>query len=587
MTTTPTNPTASPSNVRGSVVAGIYARYSCEKQDDTSLEDQIRRCREEALRRGLIIDERHIYTDAAISGLDDDRPGYRQLMSAWSSAALHVVLVDEFSRLSRDPLEQARLMKKLDQHARMRLITVDGVDTKDSDWQLRLGIQGVIAQHESRRIRHRVERGMRGQLERGYMLAAPPLGYMLKRELDASGNRIGTYWVIDEDKAAIVREVYARRASGESMHQIAAWLNAEGVPCGRAAKSALGGFWRPSRIKQLLDNTIYRGVFTWHGSTTHVAKCRARGVEPDVQEYARPALRLVSDELWWKCHDKVVSRSGYGGGRYALSGLMSCGCCGGTLALTSVLKRQSAYCPACTLAKAANGEEDRLTATVRVVGIQLMLTKALQHFMSEPFLAAFQDSLRQLLTGDKRQELEDAQRRLAELLRTQERFSRLLGQISDDDPVLEQRYQEAREKVLRAQARVAELQGQTVVLDERALHAQLAADPVKLLAQLWEAKLPPHEVRAVLHGLFPSIVLVTKRRRYQAVFHIRFAPGVALAQASGTPVLSTRECEAWFSLRYMPAHGTGAQAYWEVEVLQNPHQVGSGDLVEASGTIAT
>ncbi|MES5985985.1 recombinase family protein, partial [Cutibacterium acnes] len=128
---------------RNNTVA-LPVQASVEKQDDTSLDDQIRRCREEALRQGLIVDEQHIYTDAAISGLDDDRPGYRQMMSAWASGALHVVLVDEFSRLSRDPLEQARLMKKLEQHARMRLVTVDGVDTKDSDWQLRLGIQGVI-----------------------------------------------------------------------------------------------------------------------------------------------------------------------------------------------------------------------------------------------------------------------------------------------------------------------------------------------------------------------------------------------------------------------------------------------------------
>jgi len=576
--------------VRGSVVVGIYARYSCEKQDDTSLEDQIRRCREEALRRGLIVDEQHIYTDAAISGLDDDRPGYRQMMNAWLSGAVQVMLADEFSRLSRDPLEQARLMQKLEQNARMRLITVDGVDTKDSDWQLRLGIQGVIAQHESRRIRYRVERGMRGQLERGYMLAAPPLGYTLKRELDATGNHIGTYWLIDEDKAAIVREVYARRAAGESMHQIAAWLNAEGVPCGRAAKTPMGGFWRPSRIKQLLDNTIYRGVFTWHGSTTHKAKCQARGVEPDVQEYARPALRLVSDELWWKCRDKAVSRSGYGGGRYALSGLMSCGCCGGTLALTSELKRQSAYCPACTVAKSANGEKDRLTGTVRVVGIQRMLTQALRYFMSGPFLEAFRASLRQLLTGDKRQELDNAQRRLAELSRAQERFSRLLGQISDDDPVLERRYQETREKVQQAKARVAQLQSQTAAVDEKALQAQLAADPVTLLDKLWETELPPHEVRSVLHGLFPSIVFVTKRGRYQAVFRIRFAPGVALAQATATTVLSTRECEGWFLLTYVPAHGTGAEAYWTVDVLQQPQEsgeAGSGKDVESPITPAS
>ena len=578
-----TKPSTTPTHVpgvRGSIVVGIYARYSCEKQDDTSLEDQIRRCKEEALRRGLIVDSAHIYTDAALSGLDDERPGYREMMNAWLAGTIDVMLVDEFSRLSRDALEQAKLMKMLEQHPRMRLITVDGVDTRDQDWQLRLGIQGVLAQHESRRIRHRVVRGMRGQLERGYMLAAPPLGYKLKREFDATDNHIGTTWLIDEEQAAIVREIYQRRAAGESMNQIAAWLNEQGVPCGRPAKTALGGFWRPSRVRQLLQNTIYRGVFTWHGSSTYQAQCRVRGVDPDIREYARPALRLVSDELWWKCNDNAVSRSGYGGGRYALSGLMSCGCCGGTLALTSVLKRQSAYCPACTIAKSANGEKNRLTGTVRVVGIQRMLTHALGYFMSGPSLEAFRDSLRQLLTGDKRQELDNAQRRLAELTRTQERFSRLLGQISDDDPVLERRYQETREKVQQAKARVAQLQSEAAAIDEKALQAQLAANPVTLLDKLWDTELPPHEVRSVLHGLFPSILFVTKRGRYAAVFRIRFSPGVALAQATGTAVLSTQECEGWFLLTYIPAHGTGAKAYWTVDVLQAPREQGDANSGE-------
>ncbi len=88
-------PSTTPGAVRGSIVVGIYARYSCDKQDDTSLEDQIRRCREAALRLGLIVDEQHIYTDSALSGLDDERPGYRRLLAAWFSGALQVVLVDE------------------------------------------------------------------------------------------------------------------------------------------------------------------------------------------------------------------------------------------------------------------------------------------------------------------------------------------------------------------------------------------------------------------------------------------------------------------------------------------------------------
>ena len=48
----------------------IYARYSCDKQNETSLEDQIRRCTELAQRHGWSISQDLIYTDAAASGTE-------------------------------------------------------------------------------------------------------------------------------------------------------------------------------------------------------------------------------------------------------------------------------------------------------------------------------------------------------------------------------------------------------------------------------------------------------------------------------------------------------------------------------------
>lgn len=40
--------------------AGIYARYSDDKQSDTSIEDQVRCCQELAQRHGLTVLDEHI-----------------------------------------------------------------------------------------------------------------------------------------------------------------------------------------------------------------------------------------------------------------------------------------------------------------------------------------------------------------------------------------------------------------------------------------------------------------------------------------------------------------------------------------------
>jgi DNA invertase Pin-like site-specific DNA recombinase len=49
----------------------VYSRYSTDRQDARSIDDQVRRCRQFAVARGYeIVDE---YADAAISGAHTER----------------------------------------------------------------------------------------------------------------------------------------------------------------------------------------------------------------------------------------------------------------------------------------------------------------------------------------------------------------------------------------------------------------------------------------------------------------------------------------------------------------------------------
>ena len=46
----------------------IYARYSSDLQRPSSIEDQVRQCREAAARNGWVVADEYIRSDAAISG---------------------------------------------------------------------------------------------------------------------------------------------------------------------------------------------------------------------------------------------------------------------------------------------------------------------------------------------------------------------------------------------------------------------------------------------------------------------------------------------------------------------------------------
>lgn len=551
----------------------IYARYSCDKQNETSLEDQIRRCTELAQRHGMSVSKDLIYTDAAVSGTDKGdalREGYRRLREDWDAGKFDVLVVDEFSRLSRDNVEQAVLQKRLEKSRRVRLITADGVDTQDPDWQLRLGFQGLIAQQESRKLSYRVDRGMVGQLERGYMIATPAFGYRLQRVFDDNQNHIGSRWGIHEENASIVRQVFDKRAKGESMHKIAAWLNQKGVSCSRKGRDGQEAHWRPARVKNMLKNAIYKGIFVWRGSTTYAKKMKELGDEVQSVEYPRPELRLVSDEVWTRCNNRSVSRSGYGGGQHALTGVLTCGCCGATLAVSAMRRCRSLYCPVCTELKSSTGATNGLTATVAVAGVQFMLTRALQLFISEPFLHAFRQSLRQRLTSDNSAEIEECAARLKKLKNAQERISCMLADAEGDDETLEKRYKETRKQVIEAQQQLTKLQAGAQVLDRSAVEVQLQVDPREMLSKLFDADVPPHELRTILARLFPMVVFEGKEGRYISKFRVRFAPGMALSMASGTECLTEKEVEARFKLQYIPSNQKEKPGYWNVETLEPP-----------------
>lgn len=549
----------------------MYARYSDDKQNPLSPADQISRCHDLARKNGFSTENVLIYIDEALTATKDDhkRIQFQRLLADWDANKFDVVLVDEWSRLTREGVTHAKLVKRLEDNLRVRLITGNGLDTNLPNWQLVAGLFGMVGQQSTRDTQYRVGRGMRGKLARGYMIAAAPFGYDMRHQHDEVGRSIGAEWVINEAQADIVRKVFACRARGQSMHQIARWLNEAQIPTSRKSRKNSGGFWRPARIRTLLQNAIYRGEFHWHGSTNYQNMAEKKGLETDVLVFARPELRLVSDEMWNLCNAKDgVSRSGYGGGKHALAGLFNCGCCHGILAISGNKRAPSLSCPSCSVAKSADGQADRLSVTVATAGAELLLKEALQYFLTPSFVEAFRESLRRRLAGDNRHEIEQAEAELGRLRRIQERLSRILSTSDVDDPVMDERYEESRNAVRKAEEYLDGLLEGGVQVDVKAIEAQLNVDPAEMLGYLFEtSEVAPEHLRALLGRLFPSIVLEGKEGRYTSVFRIQFATGVALSMTTKTSVVDEACNELRFQLRYTPDNRSGAKERWSVKPL--------------------
>src|SRR5689334_4188779 len=88
-------------------------------------------CREYAARQGWSVCEDHFYTDRELSGVGNDRPGWKKLWSAieLQERPFDVLLVDDTSRLSRNLGDSVRFADEM-RFRNIRLIAVSqGVDT--------------------------------------------------------------------------------------------------------------------------------------------------------------------------------------------------------------------------------------------------------------------------------------------------------------------------------------------------------------------------------------------------------------------------------------------------------------------------
>ena len=322
-----------------------YGRFSTDMQNASSIEDQLRVCRERCDREGWTFVG--AYADAAMSGSTRLRPGYQRLLQDAREGKFDIVVAEDLSRLSRDLEDIAHLFKQLT-FSKIRLFTLsDG-------WisEIHVGLGGTMAALYVRQLSEKTHRGLRGRIEAGMSGGGITYGYKIVRKPKADGTFEVGGRCIDETEAVTVRRIFEAYASGMPPRKIAWMLNGEGVPGPRRkgwGASTIHG--NAERGVGILNNPLYVGKLVWNKlkymKDPETGKRRSR-VNDESAVIAKdvPHLRIVSDELWSrvKARQKDVSFTVAGAAkqpwdrrrpRYLLSGLAKCGCCGGGFVMIS------------------------------------------------------------------------------------------------------------------------------------------------------------------------------------------------------------------------------------------------------------
>jgi len=309
-----------------------YARYSTDQQSASSIEDQLRNCRQFCARQGW--PEPVVYQDAAISGARNDRPGYARLRA--ESHGFDVIIVDDLSRLSRDSIEIAQALRQLT-YSGVRVIGVsDSLDTSRKDAKINAGLRGLMNELYLDELRDKTHRGLTGKALAGANAGGRAYGY----RTPSTGVR-----VIDEREAEVVRRIYADYLAGKSPRTIAADLNREGISSPRGSTWALSAIHGDVRRGiGILANPIYCGKPVWNRArfVKHPVTGRRTRKERDPSEWIHqdaPDLAIVSEATWKAVQARLkgcsVDKPSLGGRRprYLLSGLLRCGSCGGALVM--------------------------------------------------------------------------------------------------------------------------------------------------------------------------------------------------------------------------------------------------------------
>lgn len=329
------------------MLAAIYARYSSDRQRETSLADQEAVCRRRAESDGLTVVE--IYADAAISGSRQDRPQYQRLLEDAGSGRWQALLVEDLSRLSRDEIEGNQAVRRLEYRG-IRVIGVsDGYDSDRPGRTAQRSVRALLSALYLEDLAARTHRGQEGQVARGFRAGGMPYGYRPVR------TETGSKLEIDPEQAEIVREIWSRFAKGESPRSITADLNARSVPSPRTSNRKGAPSWvssalygHPAKGTGILRNPIYLGRQIWNRSKwikdpDTGRRTRRERPQAEWQISEHPELRIIDVELEQRVERRhaliaansqrartTMKNNGSAGPRprYLLSGLMTCAHCG-------------------------------------------------------------------------------------------------------------------------------------------------------------------------------------------------------------------------------------------------------------------
>ena len=245
------------------LITALYPRLSHEDElagESNSISNQKRILETYARQNGF--SNLKWYTDDGYSGANFQRPGFQAMLADIEAGKVGTVIVKDMSRLGRNYLQVGMYTEMIFPQKNVRFIAInDGVDSAqgENDFApLRNIFNKWLVRDTSKKIKAvKRSKGMSGKP----ITSKPVYGYLMDEEEN---------FIIDEEAAPVVRQIYSLCLAGNGPTKIARMLTEQQIPTPGTLEYRRTGStrryhpgyeckWATNTVVHLLENREYTG----------------------------------------------------------------------------------------------------------------------------------------------------------------------------------------------------------------------------------------------------------------------------------------------------------------------------------------
>ena len=467
------------------LITALYPRLSHEDElqgESNSISNQKRILETYAKQNGF--SNLRWYTDDGYSGANFQRPGFQAMLADIEAGKVGTVIVKDMSRLGRNYLQVGMYTEMIFPQKNVRFIAInDGVDSAqgENDFApLRNIFNEWLVRDTSKKIKAvKRSKGMSGKP----ITSKPVYGYLMDEDEN---------FIIDEEAAPVVRQIYSLCLAGNGPTKIARMLTEQQIPTPGTLEYRRTGHthryhpgyeckWATNTVVHLLENREYTGCLVNFKTEKPSYKLKHSIENPPEKQavFENHHEPIIDRETWERVQELRKQRKRPN--RYdevgLFSGILFCADCGSVMyqqRYQTDKRKQDCYICGSYKKRTADCTAHFIRTDLLTAGVLSNLRKVTSYAAKHE--ARFMKLLiEQNEDGDRRRnaakkkELEAAEKRIAELSAifkrlyedsvtgriSDERFTELSADYEAEQKELKERAARLREELSKAQEATA------------------------------------------------------------------------------------------------------------------------------------